>query len=348
MIRYYLCTILLSMAFATTFAIEKGVPQTPLSRPFTAVAKNMSIYKSTSIEGKVIGTIPTEVELSFRESNEYEHWIYIDDTKHNVHGWVLDYGGYYGDKTNRDPDNSAYQNALDYACTTLGYNPEAFKRQGYASTTCDNGETHVYSSETTWDKFLKWVIIILIGLGLLTAWMPVLPWPLKNNSFWYLAAAGVAEIIYSLHYTVFHSYGDNSLFSLFVTGLVQALALLFAFRIGRSRPEWGGWLSMAGMTTVLITISCVRGIGTMLASIAGGILNILIGCVVLVVIYAFIKDDDKSSGRSSSEDSERKEDYSCDTCHYYKNPGLSAGERYCSRGFNGGCETNCTYHSKRG
>lgn len=139
--RNILIAITLLMAFSAALAAEVGAPPTPLGWPFAAVAKDMKLHNATSINGKTIGTVPTDTELSFRESEIYEHWIYIDDNEQNVHGWCLDYGGYYGDKSNRDPDESAYQDALDYAYITLGHNPEAFKRESSEDLICDNEET---------------------------------------------------------------------------------------------------------------------------------------------------------------------------------------------------------------
>lgn len=77
---------MLTLAFAATNSAETGVPPTPLANPFTAVAKDMHLYNTTSIDSKVIGTVPTEIGLSFRESDKYEHWIYLDDSQHNIHG----------------------------------------------------------------------------------------------------------------------------------------------------------------------------------------------------------------------------------------------------------------------
>lgn len=320
----------LAASLIAAFAVETGCPATPLGWPFTAVVKDLKLYDSASIDGKTIGTVPSEVELAFRESEESEHWIYIDDGDRGVHGWCLDWGGFYGDDSNRDPDVSAYQNALDYAYVTLGHNPKAYQRDD--SAVCDYDEEadetaaepgssvdagyddaldkavaskasgRKYSSENGWDRFMKWVIIILVGIGLLTAWCPVLPQPFKGNAYRYLAAAGVAEIIYSLHWSVYASYGSNQLFSMFILGLVQILALLFA-RHSSSVSRWGGWVSAAGMATVAITVTLVNGIGTILSSIVGGILNLVVGCVVLTVIYAFFKDGINDSGRRSSDSS---------------------------------------------
>ena len=328
--RVILSVLALTVSVVAALAVETGCPSTPLGWPFTAVVKDLKLYDSASIEGKVIGTVPPEVELAFRESDESLHWIYIDDADHRVHGWCLDWGGFYGDSSNRDPDVSAYQNTLDYAYVTLGHNPKAYQRDD--SSVCDYDEEadeaaaeagsaadadyddaldkavaskasgRKYSSENGWDKFMKWVIIILIGIGVLTAWFPVLPEPFKDNAYWYLAAAGVAEIIYSLHWFVYASYGSNQLFSMFILGLVQILGLLFA-RHSSPAPRWCRWVSVAGMTTVAITVTLVNGIGTILSSIVGGILNLVVGCVVLTVIYAFFKDGIDDSGRRSSDSS---------------------------------------------
>lgn len=325
--RVILSVLALAASLIAAFAVETGCPATPLGWPFTAVVKDLKLYDSASIEGKVIGTVPPEVELAFRESDESLHWIYIDDADHRVHGWCLDWGGFYGDDSNRDPDVSAYQNALDYAYVTLGHNPKAYQRDD--SAVCDYDEEadetaaepgspvdagyddaldnavaskasgRKYTSESGWDRFMKWVIIILIGIGVVTAWFPVLPEPFKDNAYWYLAAAGVAEIIYSLHWSVYASYGSNQLFSMFILGLVQILGLLFA-RHSSPAPRWCRWVSVAGMTTVAITVTLVNGIGTILSSIVGGILNLVVGCVVLTVIYAIFKDKDDNSGARSS------------------------------------------------
>lgn len=335
----------LAASLIAAFAVETGCPATPLGWPFTAVVKDLKLYDSASIGGKAVGTVPPEVELAFRESEESEHWIYIDDGDRGVHGWCLDWGGFYGDNSNRDPDVSAYQNALDYAYVTLGHNPKAYQREDGA--VCDyDGEAdeavaeagsaadadyddaldkavaskasgRKYSSENGWDKFMKWVIIILIGIGALTACFPVLPWPFKNNSYRYLAAAGVAEIIYSLHWSVYASYGSNQLFSMFILGLVQIFGLLARHRSPAAR--WCKWVSVAGMATALVTAIAVNGIGTILASIAGGILNIVVGCVVLTLVYAFFKDGIDGSGSSAGEaDSTPKRngtfDGCCDNC----------------------------------
>lgn len=328
--RVILSVLALAASLIAAFAVETGCPATPLGWPFTAVVKDLKLYDSASIEGKVIGTVPPEVELAFRESDESLHWIYIDDADHRVHGWCLDWGGFYGDSSNRDPDVSAYQNTLDYAYVTLGHNPKAYQRDD--SAVCDYDEEadetaaepgspvdagyddaldnavaskasgRKYTSESGWDRFMKWVIIILIGIGVVTAWFPVLPEPFKDNAYWYLAAAGVAEIIYSLHWSVYASYGSNQLFSMFILGLVQILGLLFA-RHSSPAPRWCRWVSVAGMTTVAITVTLVNGIGTILSSIVGGILNLVVGCVVLTVIYAFFKDGIDDSGRRSSDSS---------------------------------------------
>ncbi len=345
--RVILSVLALAASLIAAFAVETGCPATPLGWPFTAVVKDLKLYDSASIDGKTIGTVPPEVELAFRESEESEHWIYIDDGDRGVHGWCLDWGGFYGDDSNRDPDVSAYQNALDYAYVTLGHNPKAYQRDD--SAVCDyDGEAdeaaadagssvdagyddaldkavaskasvRKYSSENGWDRFMKWVIIILVGIGLLTAWCPVLPQPFKGNAYRYLAAAGVAEIIYSLHWSVYASYGSNQLFSMFILGLVQILALLFA-RHSSSVSRWGGWVSAAGMVTALVTATIVNGIGTILSSIVGGILNLVVGCVVLTVIYAFFKDGIDGSGSSdSSSDGDTPKrngtfDGCCDNC----------------------------------
>ncbi len=328
--RVILSVLALTVSVVAALAVETGCPSTPLGWPFTAVVKDLKLYDSASIEGKVIGTVPPEVELAFRESEESEHWIYIDDGDRGVHGWCLDWGGFYGDSSNRDPDVSAYQNTLDYAYVTLGHNPKAYQRDD--SAVCDYDEEadetaaepgspvdagyddaldnavaskasgRKYTSESGWDRFMKWVIIILIGIGVVTAWFPVLPEPFKDNAYWYLAAAGVAEIIYSLHWSVYASYGSNQLFSMFILGLVQILGLLFA-RHSSPAPRWCRWVSVAGMTTVAITVTLVNGIGTILSSIVGGILNLVVGCVVLTVIYAFFKDGIDDSGRRSSDSS---------------------------------------------
>lgn len=328
--RVILSVLALVASLIAAFAVETGCPSTPLGWPFTAVVKDLKLYDSASIEGKVIGTVPPEVELAFRESEESEHWIYIDDGDRGVHGWCLDWGGFYGDDSNRDPDVSAYQNTLDYAYVTLGHNPKAYQRDD--SAVCDYDEEadetaaepgspvdagyddaldkavaskasgRKYTSESGWDRFMKWVIIILIGIGVVTAWFPVLPEPFKDNAYWYLAAAGVAEIIYSLHWSVYASYGSNQLFSMFILGLVQILGLLFA-RHSSPAPRWCRWVSVAGMATVAITVTLVNGIGTILSSIVGGILNLVVGCVVLTVIYAFFKDGIDDSGRRSSDSS---------------------------------------------
>lgn len=328
--RVILSVLALAASLIAAFAVETGCPATPLGWPFTAVVKDLKLYDSASIDGKTIGTVPPEVELAFRESEESEHWIYIDDGDRGVHGWCLDWGGFYGDDSNRDPDVSAYQNALDYAYVTLGHNPKAYQRDD--SAVCDYDEEadeaaadagssvdagyddaldkavaskasgRKYSSENGWDSFMKWVIIILIGIGVLTAWFPVLPEPFKDNAYWYLAAAGVAEIIYSLHWSVYASYGSNQLFSMFILGLVQILGLLFA-RHSSPAPRWCRWVSVAGMATVAITVTLVNGIGTILSSIVGGILNLVVGCVVLTVVYAFFKDGIDDSGRRSSDSS---------------------------------------------
>lgn len=336
-----MCIIVDAVSLMVAFAVEKGRPVTPLEHPFTAVVKNLKLYDSASINGKVIGTVPAEVELSFRESDESEHWIYIDDADHSIHGWCLDWGGFYGDKSNRDPDTSVYQDELDYAYTTLGYNPKAYQREG--SAICDYDEEadgavdagydnaidkavtskkarKGYASESDWDRFMKWVVIILVVIGTVTAWCPVLPRPFKGNTYWFLAATGVAEIIYSIHYSVFATYGSNQLFSMFILGLVQILGLLFARRI-KCKPRWGAWVSVAGMATAFTTAVLVNGIGSILASIAGGILNIVIGCVVLTVIYAFFKDGFDDSGRrpssAGSDDTPKRNgtsDGCCDNC----------------------------------
>lgn len=328
--RVILSVLALAASLIAAFAVETGCPATPLGWPFTAVVKDLKLYDSASIDGKTIGTVPPEVELAFRESEESEHWIYIDDGDRGVHGWCLDWGGFYGDDSNRDPDVSAYQNALDYAYVTLGHNPKAYQRDD--SSVCDYDEEadetaaepgspvdagyddaldnavaskasgRKYTSESGWDRFMKWVIIILIGIGVVIAWFPVLPEPFKDNAYWYLAAAGVAEIIYSLHWSVYASYGSNQLFSMFILGLVQILGLLFA-RHSSPAPRWCRWVSVAGMTTVAITVTLVNGIGTILSSIVGGILNLVVGCVVLTVIYAFFKDGIDDSGRRSSDSS---------------------------------------------
>ena len=321
--RVILSVLALTVSVVAALAVETGCPSTPLGWPFTAVVKDLKLYDSASIEGKVIGTVPPEVELAFRESDESLHWIYIDDADHRVHGWCLDWGGFYGDSSNRDPDVSAYQNSLDYAYVTLGHNPKAYQRDD--SAVCDYDEEadeaaaeaespvdagyddaldnavaskasgRKYTSESGWDRFMKWVIIILIGIGVVIAWFPVLPEPFKDNAYWYLAAAGVAEIIYSLHWSVYASYGSNQLFSMFILGLVQILGLLFGVLIAMLLA-----VSVAGMTTVAITVTLVNGIGTILSSIVGGILNLVVGCVVLTVIYAFFKDGIDGSGSSDS------------------------------------------------
>lgn len=338
--RVILSVLALAASLIAAFAVETGCPATPLGWPFTAVVKDLKLYDSASIDGKTIGTVPPEVELAFRESEESEHWIYIDDGDRGVHGWCLDWGGFYGDNSNRDPDVSAYQNALDYAYVTLGHNPKAYQRDD--SSVCDYDEEadeaaadagssvdagyddaldkavaskasgRKYSSENGWDKFMKWVIIILIGIGALTACFPVLPWPFKNNSYRYLAAAGVAEIIYSLHWSVYASYGSNQLFSMFILGLVQIFGLLARHRSPAAR--WCKWVSVAGMATALVTAIAVNGIGTILASIAGGILNIVVGCVVLTLVYAFFKDGIDGSSGSGSDDETHKRNGTFDGC----------------------------------
>lgn len=342
--RVILSVLVLAVSVVAALAVETGCPPTPLGWPFTAVVKDLKLYDSASIDGKVIGTVPPDVELAFRESEESLHWIYIDDMDRRVHGWCLDWGGFYGDSSNRDPDVSTYQAPLDYAYVTLGYNPKAYQRDD--SAVCDYDEEaddaaaeagssvdagyddalgnavaskasgRKYTSENGWDRFMKWMIIILIGVGVLTAWFPVLPEPFKDNAYWYLAAAGVAEIIYSLHWSVYASYGSNQLFRMFILGLVQILGLLFA-RHSSPAPRWCRWISVAGMATVVITATIVNGIGTILSSIVGGILNLVVGCVVLTVIYAFFKDGIGGSGGRSSAgeaDSPRKHDGTFDGC----------------------------------
>lgn len=351
--KVILCAVTLIVSLMTIQAVETGCPPTPLGWPFTAVVKDLKLHEAASIDGKVIGTVPTDVELSFRESEEAEHWIYIDDNDRRIHGWCLDWGGYYGDKSNRDPDESNYKSALDYAYTTLRHNPKAYQREDDA--VCDYDEAadagssvdasyddaldkaaasktsgRKYWSENGWDIFMKWVIIILVGIGLLTAWMPVLPQPFKNNAYRYLAAAGVAEIVYSLHYSVYASYGSNQLFNMFLLGLVQILALLFA-RSEKCVSRWGAWVSVVGMATALTVVIIVQGIGNILASIAGSILNIIVGAVVLTLVYAIFKDHD--SGTSSSgggADSPKKHngtfDGCCDNCALW-----NSSTRRCSR-----------------
>lgn len=288
-------------------ALETGRPATPLSRPFTAVVKDLNLYGSTSVDDKPIGTVPAKVQLSYRKSEECEHWIYIDDPAHDASGWCLDWGGYYGEKANRDPDITKYQNELDYAITTLGYNPDAYKIESGTLGEID------YAHESVWDAFLKWVIIALVALAAVTAWIPLLPGVLKHGAGLFLAAAGAAEILYCVHYRVFDTYGDNQIFSMFVLGLVQIFAMLMASRDKRLRERWGAWLSVSGMAAVLVTSAMVIGIGKLAASVAGGLLNIAIGGVVLTVIYAIFKDKDLS-GSSSGHSEPKKRNGTFDGC----------------------------------
>lgn len=316
--------ILIILFVLTSIAAFAGlnVPDTELGSPFTAVVDGLEIREDAALDAKVTGTLPVGKHLNFREHPTSDAWVFIDDSDAGIRGWVLSSGGYFGKERETD-DDTWYADNLAYAKEQLALNPGVYDRADY-SADCGAEETGRprISPESTYSKILKWLIFALIALSALTAWMPVLPQPLKNNSLKYLSGAGVVEILYAINYTAFNSYSDNDVFEMFILGGVQIFAMLMSRTYKNLEPKAGYYISAAGMVAVLISIFCTRGVGFVLGSLLGGILNLAVGAVVLIVIYAFFKDGIGSSGGSrsgsdSSSDS-ASQSRSCSRCRHYR------------------------------
>lgn len=321
---------------------------TPLDYPFTAVVDNLELRESPDIESKVLGTLPTSVKLHYRKHEKSRAWILVDDTKRNIHGWVLCDGGYFGNTMEQDYE--FYASTVDYTKIQLGYNPHIYDEE--SDSDIDNAIRQKYqrqyaSERSSFENILIYIILILTGISALTAWMPVLPQPLKDNALWYLSALGVAEIILAINYPVFHTFSEKTYLNMYLVAAVQIFAMLMARNHKQWKPRFGRYVSIAGMIAVGIASIATSGASLVLGSLIGGVLNILIGIIICIAIYAFFKDglDSPKSSRRGNDENDTKQDYSCSTCDYLRDAVLGGDAEYCRFGHQ---TTNydCPYHSK--
>lgn len=322
---------------------------TPLDYPFTAVVDNLELRETPDIDNKVIGTVPAGVKLHFKKHGQSRAWILIDDTKQGVRGWALCSGGYFGDTMEQDYD--FYASTLDYTKIQLGLNPHIYDEES----DCEDNDAaikqkyqrHYASERSTAENVLIYIIIILTGISALTAWMPVLPQPLKNNALWYLTALGIAEIILAIDYPVFHTFSEKTYLNMYLVAAIQLFAMMMTRTQKKWRPRFGRYVSIAGMIAVGISSIATSGVSLVIGSLIGGVLNVLIGIIVCIAIYAFFKDGlDSPRGSRGGNDDGKKQDYSCSTCSYLCDEVLGGEAEYCQFGHHVR-ESDCPWHSSR-
>lgn len=324
-------------------------PDTPLRRDFTPMATEMYVYESASIDSKKIKLVPTGRRIPYRAHPTNEVWIYIDDDKSDTHGWAISSGGYFDGYVESSPEDA--QAALDYAIRNLEYNSDF----GKISEDYDKGIDEAISGQRNFsptppgEGFLKWMIIISVLLTFYVLAMALSNSWLRFGSF-ALLATSVLELIYSLLPDVYKSFSDNALFGLFLIFLLQIGAYLVAFKkvriIKNSYPPARllTFISMAIFALCSAIAIFQVGIAAILAAAVGGVINILVGIVVIIAVYGLCRDGFSSKGGASdSSDGNRRKNTGCDTCRWYRNPGLAAEDRYCHFGYPH-CHNGCSYH----
>ena len=163
-------------------------------------------------------------------------------------------------------------------------------------------------------KLLKWLIIIgtvFLLFGYVMG-IPEMKKPLWRKIL--LSLAGL-DLLYVLLPGAFSNFGHSSLFSLELLAALQCIIIYLAFRHDRSSRK----AAILFLAVIIIGAAiCIFqvGIRQIFSSFIGGLINLVVGAVVLTALYGIFNDGFDSGGSSpdSSDDEPRRRDTASDAC----------------------------------
>ena len=165
-------------------------------------------------------------------------------------------------------------------------------------------------------KLLKWLIIIGTVI-LFCGCVMGIPEKKLKKPLWrkmLLSLAGL-DLLYVLLPGAFSNFGHSSLFSLELLAALQCIIIYLAFRHDRNSRK----AAILFLAVIIIGAAiCIFqvGIGQIFSSFIGGLINLVVGAVVLTALYGIFNDgfDSGRSSPDSSDDEPRRRDTASDAC----------------------------------